>query len=129
MQETKYTSVAADHILGYHGIVGAFGHISMCTPEDSSTFIMAKGMATLPSTTSATSLRSRCAVVDITPLYNSSEVQDNLVTQPHFGASLAEAFEGNGPFPEHAFIFIKQHRLVTHAATIGDAIYQAGTGK
>ncbi|RYP26951.1 hypothetical protein DL767_007873 [Monosporascus sp. MG133] len=123
--ETKCKSVTAKHVLDYHDIVDAFGHVSVRTPEDSLTFVMAKGMATSPSATSATRLRSRYAAVDIVPLYISGDVQDNLVTQPRFGASLAEALEGNGAFPEHVFVFMKQHGFVACAATIEEAVYQA----
>ncbi|RYP08109.1 hypothetical protein DL764_002092 [Monosporascus ibericus] len=128
-QETKRTSVIANDILGYHDTVDAFGHVSVRTPEDSSTFVMTKGTATSPSTTSATHLRSWYAAVNIVPLYHSSDVQDVLVAQPRFGASPAEAFEGNGAFPEHVFVFMKQHGFVECAATIEEAVYQAAYAK
>ncbi|RYP54504.1 hypothetical protein DL768_000706 [Monosporascus sp. mg162] len=71
----------------------------------------------------------RCAAMDIVPLYSSSGVQDNLVTQPRFGASLAEVFVGNRTFSEDVFVFTKQHGFVACAATIEEAVYQAFCAK
>ncbi|RYP21443.1 hypothetical protein DL765_002233 [Monosporascus sp. GIB2] len=189
--EIKRKYVTANHILDYHNIVNAFGHVSIRNPEDNSTFIMAKGMASalvandkdlahyyvsdaypvrpqdfgrnrserfihseilkrfsglnscvhahttavLPYATSDVPFSPVYHMVgylglniplwDILPLYNSTDVQDNLVTQPRFGASLAETFGGNGTFPEHVFVLMKQHGFTTCATTIEDAIYQA----
>ncbi|KAI0598629.1 class II aldolase and Adducin N-terminal domain-containing protein [Biscogniauxia sp. FL1348] len=150
VEETKRKYITANHILDYHDIVDAFGHVSVRNPEDKSTFIMAKGMASaLVSNdndlgyyriTDASAVRPQdygrgrlerfihsdnVSLWDIVPLYNSADVRDNLVTQQRFGASLAEAFGGNEALPQSVFVLMKQHGFTTCAATIEDAVYQA----
>ncbi|KAI5917928.1 class II aldolase and Adducin N-terminal domain-containing protein [Camillea tinctor] len=191
LKETKRKYITANHILDRHDIVDAFGHVSIRNPEDKTTFIMAKGMASalisndsdlayyhiadaspvrpqdsgrervekfihsellkrfsginccvhahtvavIPFATSKIPflpvyhmvgyLGDNVPLWDITQLYDSTDIQDNLVTQQKFGASLAEAFGGNGTFPQSVFVLMKQHGFTTCAATIEDAVYQA----
>ncbi|RYP13244.1 hypothetical protein DL765_006983 [Monosporascus sp. GIB2] len=75
------------------------------------------------------SFGSRCAAIDIVPLYNMSDVKDSLATQPRFRASFEVTFGDSGTFPEHVSVLMKQHGLVTCAATIEEAVYQAGYAK
>ncbi|RYP62239.1 hypothetical protein DL769_007393 [Monosporascus sp. CRB-8-3] len=86
-------------------------------PRKSSTFVVAKGTA-------------------IHPLPRQQRVSGAWAGlrqgprgEPRFGVSLAEAFGGNGIFPEHVFLLMEQHGFVTCAATIEEAVYQAVCAK
>ncbi|KAH7025140.1 class II aldolase and Adducin N-terminal domain-containing protein [Microdochium trichocladiopsis] len=205
LSEAKRKYITACHILDYHDIVDAFGHASIRNPDDNSTFIMerliasalvaddrdlalyhisdgspvrpqdvgmARGerfihseilkrfsglnacvhahtVAVLPYSTSDVPFLPVYHMVgylgfdvplwDIVPLYNATDIQDNLVSNTRFGASLAQAFDangtfpggnetfygGNGTFPRHVLVLMKQHGFVTCAATIEEATYQA----
>ena len=39
------TLIAANHILHYHGVVDAYGHISVRNPQDPNTFFISKSLA------------------------------------------------------------------------------------